>query len=153
MGLKINIFLVVYYIMPIFPFNKTLWTLGQQIEDETLPLLNKFFEADFKRNSNIFDILDFHDEDKKLICEIKGRRNKSNQYKETIITCNKVKEAMLKIAVGYKVYLIFVFTDKTMAIELTEETEFKVCITGTNQIEHYLIPVKDLKEVDEDFLS
>ena len=70
--------------MPIFPFNETLWTLGQKIEDETLPLLNKFFEADFKRNSNIFDILDFHDENKKIICEIKGRRNTSHKYNETI---------------------------------------------------------------------
>ncbi len=139
--------------MPVFPFNKQLWTLGQQIEDETLPLLNKYFEANFKRNSNIFDILDFHDETKKIICEIKGRRNTSDKYPETIITCNKVKEAMLKIAVGYKVYLIFVFTDKTMGIELKEDTNFNVCITGTNQIEHYLIPVNQLKEIDEDFLN
>ena len=82
--------------MPIFPFNKTLWTIGQQIEDETLPLLNKFFEADFKRNSNIFDILDFHDEDKKLICEIKVMNNPNcSIVKLCIIIYIKIKNLHL----------------------------------------------------------
>ena len=48
-----------------FKFNKQLWDIGQKIEDDTLPVLNKFFNANFKRNNDIFDILDFHDEEKK----------------------------------------------------------------------------------------
>ena len=45
-----------------FKFNETLWKIGQKIEDDTLPLINEYYDCDFKRNENdIFDILDFHD--------------------------------------------------------------------------------------------
>ena len=45
------------------------------------------------------------------------------------------------------VYFVFVFTDKTLEYKLSENDEFKCKITGTNSILHYLIPVKDLKEI------
>ena len=137
-----------------FKFNKYLWDIGQKIEDDTLPLLNKYFEADFKRNSDIFDILDFHDENKKIICEVKGRRNTHDKYKDTIITTKKITEGLMKKKEqGYRVFLIFVFTDKTMAIELSDDIKFEVNLTGTNCIEHYLIPITELKEIDDKFLS
>ena len=136
-----------------FKFNKYLWDIGQKIEDETLPILNKFFDANFKRNNDIFDILDFHDTNKKLICEVKGRRNKHDKYKDTIITCKKITEGLMKIEEGYRVFLIFAFTDKTMGIEIKHDQNFKVKITGTNSIEHYLIPISELKEIDDDFLK
>ena len=64
-----------------FKFNAELWKIGQKIEDDTLPLINKYYDCDFKRNENdIFDILDFKDDDKKIIVEIKGRRIPSTQY-------------------------------------------------------------------------
>ena len=136
-----------------FKFNKYLWDIGQKIEDETLPILNKYFEADFKRNNDIFDILDFHDNNKKLICEVKGRRNNHDKYPETIITCKKITEGLMKIEQGYRVFLIFAFLDKTMGIELKPDINFKVKITGTNSIEHYLIPIEELKEIDDNFLN
>lgn len=136
-----------------FAFNKKLWDIGQKIEDDTLPILNKYFNANFKRNNNIFDILDFHDDNKKIICEVKGRRNKHNQYPTTIITTKKITEGLMKIDQGYKVFLIFAFTDKTMGIELKEDFNFQVKITGTNSIEHYLIPISELKEIDDNFLN
>ena len=136
-----------------FKFNKYLWDIGQKIEDDTLPLLNKYFDADFKRNSDIFDILDFHDENKKIICEVKGRRNTHDKYKDTIITTKKITEGLMKKEQGYRVFLIFAFTDKTMAIELSDDIKFEVKLTGTNCIEHYLIPITELKEIDDKFLS
>ena len=40
-----------------FAFNETLWNLGRQIEDTTLPIVNEFFKCDFKRNeNNIWDV-------------------------------------------------------------------------------------------------
>ena len=49
--------------------NKELWDAGRKIEDAALPELNKYFKTNFKRNENdIFDILDFKDEEEsKLI--------------------------------------------------------------------------------------
>ena len=77
--------------MPHFAFNKELWEAGRKIEDESLPQLNKYFNTDFKRNENdIFDILDFKDVNAKIIVEVKGRRNSSDAYEDTIITASKV---------------------------------------------------------------
>tara|TARA_R110000796_G_scaffold95147_7_gene200267 strand:+ start:1460 stop:1864 length:405 start_codon:yes stop_codon:yes gene_type:complete len=132
-----------------FKFNETLWKLGQKIEDDTLPLINKHYECDFKRNENdIFDILDFKDDDKKKIVEIKGRRISSTQYTDTIITASKVTEGFMKIEQGYEVFFVFVFTDKTMEIQLKEDSEFQVKFTGTNTIKHFMIPVANLTEIN-----
>ena len=59
----------------------------------------------------------------------------------------------MKIDQGYRVFLIFAFLDKTMGIELNHNVNFKVKITGTNSIEHYLIPIEELKEIDDNFLN
>ena len=130
-------------------FNTYLWNIGKQIEDELLPKINNAFNADFKRSSDIFDILDFKDDIKKQIVEVKGRRNTSTQYNDTIITVGKVTESLMEIERGYDVYFFFVFTDKTMFIKVESDFEYPVKLTGTNNIPHYLIPVKDLIEFDE----
>ena len=74
-----------------FEFNTELWNLGRQIEDTTLPVINEFFDCNFQRNDNdIWDVLDFKDEDNKKIVEVKGRRINSTDYDDTIITASKV---------------------------------------------------------------
>tara|TARA_R100001015_G_scaffold17096_1_gene9158 strand:- start:2104 stop:2508 length:405 start_codon:yes stop_codon:yes gene_type:complete len=131
-----------------FEFNKKLWELGRKIEDETLPELNEYFECNFERNENdIFDVFDFKDEEKKIVVEVKGRRNTSTEYEDTIITASKITAGYQAIETGYKVYYVFAFTDKIMFIELKEDSSFKCKFTGTNCIRHYLIPVKDLQEL------
>ena len=134
-----------------FKFNETLWKIGQKIEDDTLPLINKYYDCDFKRNENdIFDILDFKDDDKKIIVEIKGRRIPSTQYEDTIITASKITEGFMKIDQGYKVFLVFVFTDKALYHELKEDDSFECKLTGTNCIQHYMIPIANLKEFEDE---
>ena len=131
-----------------FAFNETLWKLGRKIEDDILPELNKAFECNFERNENdIFDVFDFKDEEKKIVVEVKGRRNTSTEYEDTIITASKITAGYQAIETGYKVYFVFAFTDKLMFIELKEDSSFKCKFTGTNCIRHYLIPVKDLQEL------
>lgn len=135
-------------------FNQYLWNIGKQIEDELLPKINTAFDADFKRSNDIYDILDFKDDEKKRIVEVKGRRINSTQYDTTIITCGKLTEALMKIEVGYEVYFFFVFNDKTLYIKVDkDDCEWNVKLTGTNHIPHYLIPIKDLTEFDEDNFS
>ena len=134
-----------------FKFNKELWTIGQKIEDEALPKLNKYFKTDLQRDeNNIWEILDFRDEEEKVIVEVKGRLIPSTQYDDTIITASKVMAGHQAIDEGYKVFFLFVFTDKSMIIELTEEQSFKVRFTGTNCIKHYCIPITELKDFDPD---
>lgn len=132
-------------------FNQELWNFGRKIEDQVLPIANKLFNADFKRNDNdIFDILDFHDDNNKIVCEIKGRRIESTKFTDTIITANKVTEGFQKIDDGYRVYFIFVFTDKMAYYELKEDSEFECRFTGSNCVKHYLIPVSDLIEIAQE---
>ena len=134
-------------------FNTKLWNLGRQIEDDLLPKINSAFDCDFKRSDDIFDILDFKDDTKKRIVEVKGRRINSTQYDDTIITMGKLTEALMKIEIGYQVYFFFVFLDKTLYYPVNPETcDFQVKLTGTNHIPHYLIPIKDLIEFDENIL-
>ena len=134
-----------------FKFNKELWTIGQKIEDEALPKLNKYFKTDLQRDeNNIWDILDFKDDNEKVIVEVKGRLIKSTQYVDTIITASKVMAGHQAIDEGYRVYFLFVFTDKSMIIELKEDQSFSVRYTGTNAIRHYCIPISELKDFDPD---
>ena len=137
-----------------FAFNKELWELGRKIEDKTLPLLNKHYDCIFRRNENdIFDILDFKDDETRKIVEVKGRRISSDAYEDTIITASKVTAGYQAIENGYRVYFVFVFTDKIMEKELLIDNEFKCKWTGTNCIQHYLIPIKELKEIDVEELN
>jgi len=137
-----------------FKFDKELWDIGRKIEDETLPIINKYYESNFLRNENdIYDILDFCDNDSKKIVEIKGRRIASTDYEDTLITASKVNEGLCRIDDGYRVFFVFVFTDKIYEMELQLDQEFKCRYTGTNCIQHYLIPIKDLKEINKDELE
>ena len=146
-----NYFILYKYIRMPFKFNKELWDIGRKIEDTTLPLINKHYECNFERNENdIFDILDFKDDDKKKIVEIKGRRIASSKYVDTIITASKVTAGFQKIEEGYRVFFVFVFTDKIFEFELKEDAEFKCKFTGTNCIRHYLIPIDELIEIKEE---
>jgi len=130
-------------------FNKVLWELGRKIEDEIRPYLNDFLECEFERKDNIYDVLDFHDEDKKTIVEVKGRTCDSKAWKETIITCNKITEGLMMMETGWTIYYFFVFTDKTMYFKLDPKNcDFKMKYTGTRHIPHFLIPVDYLTEFD-----
>tara|TARA_R100001369_G_C3186420_1_gene142685 strand:- start:54 stop:476 length:423 start_codon:yes stop_codon:yes gene_type:complete len=133
-------------------FNNTLWNIGRQIEDELLPKINSAFNSDFKRSEDIFDILDFKDDETKRVVEVKGRRISSNQFADTIITVGKLTEGLMKIELGYQVYYFFVFTDKTLYYKLDPDFEFNVKLTGTNHIPHYLIPINELIEFDENII-
>lgn len=133
------------------PFNHERWNLGRQIEDEILPHLNTHFDCDFQRSDDIYDILDFKDEDKKIIVEVKGRRNPKSQYPETIITCGKITQGLMEMERGYKVYYFFVFTDKVGMLKLVaNDCDFNMKLTGTNHIPHYLIPVDRLEDFNID---
>lgn len=134
-----------------FKFNRELWEAGRKIEDEALPKLNKYFKTNFLRNENdIFDILDFKDEEQKIIVEVKGRFNASDKYEDTIITASKVMAGQQAIDEGYRVFFLFVFTDCSKIMELKQDSGFKVKFTGTNCIRHYMIPVADLEDFESE---
>ena len=128
-------------------FNRNLWELGRKIEDEIKPEIDEFFDCDFQRKDNIFDILDFHDEKNKVIVEVKGRTCASTKWKDTIVTCGKITEGLMEIEKGFDVYIFFVFTDKTMYFKLDPDNcDFNIKNTGTRYIPHFMIPIDFLTE-------
>lgn len=132
-------------------FNTKLWNIGRQIEDELKPKIDDFFGCSFERSDNVFDVLDFHDENNKKIVEVKGRRCPSSQYPTTIITCGKITEGLMRMEqdAELEVYYFFVFTDKTLYFKLDPQNcDFDMKRTGTAHIPHYLIPIKDLIEFE-----
>jgi hypothetical protein len=132
-----------------FEFNKKLWTLGREIEDEIKPHLEKFLECDFERRDDIYDVLDFHSPEDKKIVEVKGRTCDSDKWETTIITCNKITEGLMEMEKGWEVWYFFVFRDKTMYLKLDpDDCDFNMKYTGTNRVPHYLIPVDRLTEFE-----
>jgi len=135
-------------------FNKKLWECGKATEDALKPEIDKFFGCDFYRKADIFDILDFHDDNKKVIVEVKGRTCSSTRWKETILTCGKITEGLMEVEKGYDVYIFFVFTDKTMFIKLDpDDCDWDIRRTGTRYIPHYCIPINRLTEFTRDSSS
>jgi hypothetical protein len=137
-------------------FNRKLWDMGRKIEDNIKPTLDEVFNCSFERSNDIFDIFDFTDKEKRILCEVKGRNIKSDKFKETIVSYNKVQEAYRKIDEGWRVFFIFVFTDKSMFVELKDDLLWQVKLTGTYGIQHSLIPVSSLLPLvqqDEDCLE
>ena len=131
-------------------FHYEVWKAGQKVEDNLKPKIDKLLNCNFKRNDNIFDVLDFHDEENKKIVEVKGRNIPSNRFETTIITCNKITEGLMRTELGFKVYYFFVFTDKTLYLKLDpENADFSMKYTGTHNVPHNLIPIKDLIEFDD----
>lgn len=131
-----------------FQFNHKLHSLGIKIEEEIKPYLDEFFETTFEKRSNdVFDVIDFTNNEN-IQVEIKGRTCSSTQYEDTIVSLSKIHEAetLMDEDENLKVYLFFVFTDKTMYIQIPKERDWKVRFTGTWGIKHYLIPVNELTE-------
>ena len=108
-------------------FNKVLWELGRQTEDELKPDIDKFFGCDFYRNDDKFDVLDFHDDNNKVIVEVKGRKCSSTAWKETILTVGKITEGLMEVEKGYdvkkQIAVYIAFINKFQNTKLYKSTE------------------------------
>jgi hypothetical protein len=56
-------------------------------------------------------LFDFVNEEKKIMLELKTRRNTKNQYNTTMVGYNKIVEAQRLKQEGWNVYFVFYFTD------------------------------------------
>ena len=91
---------------------------GIEAEDECLPILKLKFDEFLIKNSNKFAIFDYVGS--KTFIELKTRRYESTKYPDTMIGCNKIKNA-LKV-IGRKVIFVFKFTDDIYYWEFNKET-------------------------------
>ncbi len=85
--------------------------LGIDAENELNPILNTFFDCDFKTDANMYAPYDFIDTDKKVVIELKTRRISSQAFLTILIGWNKY-EVMKKFKEqGYDAYFVFKLTD------------------------------------------
>ena len=141
-----------------FQFNLRKWKQGRETENKLRPYIEKYFDCKFYRDDDDIDIdsidpenppaclfgkLDFKNDEKKIIVEVKGRTCSSYKFYETLLTCGKVEEAEKDVENGWEVYYLFKFTNKCKIIKHPDRVEWKSKITGTFNIPHYLIPVCD----------
>lgn len=92
---------------------------GNKKENSLLPLLNKCYSANLSKTKPFYEF-DFIDSDKKILIELKSRRNSKYEYTSSMVGANKIVKGLEKIKQGYKVIFIFGFTDSVCAFELTE---------------------------------
>lgn len=130
---------------------------GLNSEDVLLHTLNKYFKCNFKKTST-FESVDFIDKDRKIVVELKTRRNTRYQYPTTMIGSNKVEEAEKHInnpEGPYRVYFVFKFTDDLCIFKVCEDS---ICESWEKMggrsdrgvYEHklyYYIPVNLLKSI------
>ena len=84
---------------------------GEEQEQKVKPLLEKYFDCELVKTPQSYNIFDFINDDKKLIIEVKSRKNKKNKYPTTMVGDNKWKEAESLRDDGWEVFFFFNFTD------------------------------------------
>ena len=77
---------------------------GLATELNSKELIENHLDIKLDKYDNTYAIMDFFNYDKKVIVEVKSRRNKSSAYPTQLIGDNKYQRALKKIKEGFKVY-------------------------------------------------
>jgi hypothetical protein len=126
---------------------------GDNIEKQCIIKFNEYFKCSLQKISKC-SIIDFIDEDNKIVIELKGRRVKKHQYIDTMIGTNKLIESDKYIKLGYTVYFAFSFTDKLCYYQYNGTINKSWCRNGgrcdrgrDEYNQYYNIPCKLLKDI------
>ena len=84
--------------------------MGIELENKLLSFLKKKDKNWFK-TKDIYNVVDFVNEDKKIIAELKSRKYICSHCEDWMIGVNKIQRAKLLYARGYKVIFYFAFYD------------------------------------------
>lgn len=118
-------------------------------ENKLIEKIKETFGGDIIKTPDRFDPYDFFSTDKYL--ELKSRRNTKNKYPTTIIGKGKIDLGLKYIELGYKIILLFNFTDEFCYYELKEDDELISSIIKRHDRskgkEHIEIPVNQLKTI------
>jgi hypothetical protein len=98
--------------------NKTIYTTKLQNDldygNNAELSLQKQFENHFEcklNQTHSTHLFDFINEEKKIILELKTRRNTKKKYSTTMVGYNKIQEAQRLKQDGWRIYFVFYFTD------------------------------------------
>ena len=94
---------------------------GFKKEKDVLPHFNKFFSCDAIIQEDKWATFDYYDEKNKIYGELKSRRVKKQQYDSIMIGYNKIRKGLKLVNKGYRVILMWCFTNKLCYFELTKD--------------------------------
>ena len=127
---------------------------GDLCEQQCIHKFNDYFKCSLQKISKC-SIIDFIDEDNKIVIELKARRVNKHKYIDTMIGTNKLIESDTYIKGGYKVYFAFAFTDKLCYYQYNGTINKSWvrgggrCDRGYNEYnKYYYIPCKLLKNIN-----
>ena len=132
-------------------FKKDL-NFGIDSEDKNLEILQNYFKCKLKKTDSKNEF-DFIDREKKILIELKTRKNKLNKYPTTMIGYNKIKQAVEKIKDGYVIYLCFQFEDYLTYYKFEQNYPKWRSIGGRGDRgreeykQYYYIPIDKLKTI------
>lgn len=125
---------------------------GLQSENENIDVIQKYFNCSLVKTGQ-YNEFDYVDKDKKILIELKTRKNTLNTYPTTMIGYNKILKAIDKKIEGYTIYFCFQFTDY-LCYYIFEKDNVKWQSIGgrkdrgCNEIkQYYYIPVNNLKTI------
>jgi hypothetical protein len=124
---------------------------GNKKENQLLPKLEEHFGVSLTKTGR-YDVFDYINEEKKILIELKSRRNSLNQFPTTMIGLNKFEEGYKKRLENYTIYFVFNFSDYLGYYKLKGLTEVNFDIRdggrrdrGKDEIKKYVfIPVNEL---------
>jgi hypothetical protein len=128
---------------------------GANKEKVILPIINQFFNFKLELQKDRYSVFDFKDDVNKIVVELKSRRLTKRKYPTTMISYNKVLKGFDYISKGYKVFIVFCFTNKLCYYQLSEDTFKKrwVSFNQTTRCDRGYSEVSDMCYVPVDELT
>ena len=125
---------------------------GEGKEDDIKSKLESYFKCNLEKTSKL-NLFDYVDNDKKILIELKSRRNTKMKYPTTMIGYNKIVESINKIKEGWTIYYIFNFTDKLTYYKFEKDNSKYHSMGGRKDRgrpefkKYYFIPVELLSDI------
>lgn len=131
---------------------------GNEGEEISQSIISDYFNCVAAKTSK-YDAFDYIDKSRKLLFELKRRRNNKDKYPTTIVPYTKILKGMTEINKGYKIYFCFLFTDGLYYYELKDFKEEWVKTNGRLDRgrpefrPHYNIPITELVKIEYEELK
>jgi len=84
---------------------------GSKSEDTTQEEIEGYLGLTLEKYKDKFSTFDFYNTERKVLCELKSRRNDDNKYKTQLVGINKINKARVKHSDGFQVYFFWKLTN------------------------------------------
>lgn len=128
---------------------------GSNNENIVKEQIEVFLGTTLHKYKDKFATFDYYNNDLKILCEVKSRRNDDTKYETQLIGANKIRKAIIKQKEGYNVFFFWKLTNGLFVWKFNPNVELKSVVLGNYArndkpadlflVENTLLkPVKDL---------